>query len=217
MKLPSDTPRQLANIVSICRVTKVDLSSSPAKVKVELENGIESDWIPFGNAFIGGTRIVAAPKVGVSGLLVSEGGELEVMRFIPCFLTESNDVMIGSDEFIILLNNGDSIHHKGANLTINVSGQSTINASGSSTINTPNQTINADGSVTLNTPTTNITGTLNLSGAFNHLGDGEGGGKPAEMKHGANAEGSITVTGGDVVADGVSLKALDKRISGLGG
>lgn len=130
MSLPSDNARQLANIQRKGVVAAVDVSSKPPLVRVEIDEGVISDWMPFSQPFIGETRILCAPKVGTVGWLQSEAGENEINIFTPCFLDDSNSPDFTDDDFMIIFKNGDSIKHDASegDLTINITGKLKINA-----------------------------------------------------------------------------------------
>ncbi|GAA5097338.1 phage baseplate assembly protein V [Wohlfahrtiimonas larvae] len=152
----SDLLRKLDNLIRVGTIAEVNLSSAPAMVRVEVDEGVKSDWMPFSQAFIGQTMIWCAPKIGMSGLVVSEGGENRVNRFFPCFNDSSNAPALGEDDFKIFLKNGDSIHHNSD------SGILTINSASQVIVNSKKADVNA-AKITLNGDTT-ITKTLTVQG-----------------------------------------------------
>src|SRR5690554_1813838 len=72
-------------------------------------------------------------------------------------------------------------------------------------------TVNVAGATTVNSPVTNWTGVFNLAGTLAMSGGGGGGtatiDAPLTITNTVNVTDSVTVTGGDVVADGISLKS----------
>lgn len=76
------------------------------------------------------------------------------------------------------------------------------------TINCANATVNASTGVTLNTPATHCTGNLTVDGTalVKQQLTGQGG-MAISGGTGASVSGSMTITGGDVKADGVGLKS----------
>jgi len=75
-----------------------------------------------------------------------------------------------------------------------------VNASNSYTLNTVTNTQNASGSTKLDTPTTNNTGHIVVGGTISVSGSGGGGGAAASIS------GTLQTTGGDVIADNISLQ-----------
>lgn len=105
------------------------------------------------------------------------------------------------------------------NLTVNAQGDFTVDAGGSidmtagSDLNLQASTWNVtiSGTTTVNAPTTNWTGNFNLTGAFGLAGPltaagGGGGGDTATLNMPLTVNDTVSVSGGDVTADGVSLK-----------
>lgn len=161
--LPSDFNRKIQNILAVAEVVAVDFTQKPRAVKVQVNEGVVSDWMPFSVAFVGEAQIWAPPKIGTTGLVISEGGENAVRRFFPCFNNEATDPGMGSDDFLILLKNGDKIHHDAG------SGTLTINSTSSVTVNTQKAEVNAP-IITLNGDTT-VTKSLTVQG-FTSLNGG---------------------------------------------
>lgn len=104
------------------------------------------------------------------------------------------------------------------NFTLNATGDVTVNATNIELTSTSDMAINAatwnvniTSTTTVNCPTTNWTGNFNLTGAFGLAGPltaagGGGGGDTATINMPLAVNESISVTGGDVTADGISLK-----------
>jgi len=160
----SDLLRKIDNLIRVGTIVEVNLSSLPAMVRVEVDEGVKSDWMPFSQSFIGQTMIWCAPKVGTSGLVVSEGGENRVNRFFPCFNDASNAPSLGDDDFKIFLKNGDSIHHNSGSgtLTINSANNVIVNSE-TADVNAPNITLNGDVTVT---KSFTVQGFSSLNGGF---------------------------------------------------
>ncbi len=162
--LPSDINRQIQNIVGTGKIIAIDLSVAPGLVRIEIDEGVPSDWMPYGMPFVGGTWIWCAPKIGVKGVVVSVGGEDEVCRFMPNLFDVSNYPYLSEADFKIHFNNGDEIHHNAESgaLTINSSSMVTVNTQ-KAEVNAPEITLN--GNVTI-TQTLTVQGFTNLNGGF---------------------------------------------------
>lgn len=90
---------------------------------------------------------------------------------------------------------GNVVLTHAGNLTVNTSGTANVNVTGAATIVSP--------SVTIQSPMTHVTGTLTVDGALTFKGGMTGsGGSGATMQ----LTGSMSVTGGDISADTISLK-----------
>lgn len=165
--------RKIDNLIRVGTIVEVNLSASPAMVRIEVDEGVKSDWMPFSQAFIGQTMIWCAPKIGMSGLVVSEGGENRVNRFFPCFNDSSNAPALGEDDFKIFLKNGDSIYHNSGSgiLTINSASQVIVNSK-KADVNAPKITLNGDVEII---KTLTVKGFTNLQGGFSMTGTGKSG------------------------------------------
>lgn len=151
--LPSDYNRQIANIVRFGEISDVDMSTKPPMVRVVVDKDVKSDWMPYAQACIGDFYIWSPPTVGTHGILVSEGGENEVCRFIPSFNNEGNTPALTGDDFEIHLKNGDVITHNSetGDMTIQVTGNLTINAQKDVIVNaTQNISLNAEENIEIN-------------------------------------------------------------------
>lgn len=167
----SDILRKTDNMLRIGKIKAVNLSSSPAMVRVAVDEGVLSDWMPYSQAFVGETMLWCAPKIGTSGLVVSEGGDNRVCRFFPTFYDGSNEPGLTENDFKIFLKNGDFIHHssEAGILTINSQQQTIVNTENAE-INSRKADVNAL-KITLNgdvliTRTLTVNGFTSLNGGF---------------------------------------------------
>ncbi|GAA5097400.1 phage baseplate assembly protein V [Wohlfahrtiimonas larvae] len=161
--LPSDINRQIQNLVQVGKIVAIDLATAPGLVRVEIDEGVHSDWMPYAFPFVGNTWIWCAPAIGMKGTIKSIGGEDDVCRFFPNFFDESNYPYLTESDFKIHLKNGDFIHHNAD------SGTLTINSTAAVTVNTQKAEVNAP-IITLNGDTT-VTKTLTVQG-FTSLNGG---------------------------------------------
>lgn len=88
------------------------------------------------------------------------------------------------------------------------SGHVTITAPEAVVVNTTTATVNSSGSTTVDSPTVTITGDTTVQKTLTVLGQITGtGGLAVSGGSGASVTGNVSVSGGDVTADGVGLKS----------
>ena len=154
----------------------------------------------------GSAAIIVDPKVGDVGLAVfaqqdvsalNGGNEPVQPRSFRCF-----DM---SDGFYF----GGFWGKKPTTLIrIEDSGEITITAPHSVTVNTTTATVNASGSTMIDSPTVTITGDTTIQKTLTVVGHITGtGGMAVSGGSGASVTGNVSVTSGDVTADGIGLKS----------
>lgn len=198
----ADLERRLSNIIRFGHVSETDLAESPPQVRVELDDGAPTDWLPWVTTRAGRTKHWSPPDIGESVVILSPSGELAQGRVLPgCFY----DAFLanGADQDLdrVTYPDGSVIEYDSAahHLTVTV-------GAGHVTVNCADCTVNAETVVQLNTPDTNLSGNLTVDGRITGK-DGisvfqtSGGGGPT-----AEFTGTMQVVGGDVLADAVSLK-----------
>jgi len=117
---------------------------------------------------------------------------------------QGNEMELDSMAGILTVTTTNEIIHNTKKYTINCD-EYILNASNSITFNTQTNTQNASSSTTLNTPTVHdtghmvIDGNLSVGGALSVSGGGGGGVS-------ASISGTMKTTGGDVIADNISLQ-----------
>lgn len=161
--LPTDTKRQLAELIKVSTITAIKEERGLILVQCETEAGQHSPWMEYGLPFVGNTAMFAYPKVGTGGIVVSESGENHINRFIPLFDIAGLFKGLGATDFKILFHNGDFIHHKGGELTITTSGKATINAQ-SVEVNATRTTVNSS--------QINLNGNVKVAGSFSQVAGG---------------------------------------------
>lgn len=133
-------------------------------------------------------------------------------------LKENGDIQMRTDQDFYGTFNDGLIECN--NLTIEAQGNFTVNAGNSISMTAETDlsltaatwNVQIGSTATINAPVTNWTGNFNLTGAFGLAGPltasgGGGGGDSATFDMPINSTASISVTGGDVSADGISLKS----------
>lgn len=72
----ADQANRIANLIRFGLVADVDLAASPAHVRVEIEEGWLSDWLPVFQLAAGRFMTWSAPVVGEQVILLSPSGEM---------------------------------------------------------------------------------------------------------------------------------------------
>lgn len=147
---------------------------------------------------------------------LKDNGNIE-MRTDQDFYATFNDGLIECNNLTIeaqgnfTVNAGVNISMSSGAVTTMFSGAATaITATTDLSLTAATWTVNVAGATTVNSPVTNWTGIFNLAGTLAMSG-GSGGGTatidaPLTITNTVNVTDNVTVTGGDVVADGISLK-----------
>ena len=118
MILPTDQTRKTNEIVKTAEIVGIRTSNGYIEVQCEFEDQVKTAWMPYCLPFVGGTSIFCYPKIGQGGLILSEGGEHRINRFLPILDTSKQFSGLGSSDFKILFENGDFIHHRKGSLHI---------------------------------------------------------------------------------------------------
>lgn len=141
---------------------------------------------------------------------LKDNGNIE-MRTDQDFYATFNDGLIECNNLTIeaqgnfTVNAGSNISMTSGSDTSMFSGANTsIEATGDLSLTAASWTVNVSGATTVNSPITNWTGVFNLAGTLAMSGGGGGG--TATIDAPLTINNSVTVNGGDVVADGISLK-----------
>lgn len=171
MALPTDQERKINEVVKTGQVAGIRTTSGIIEVKIEFEEGVFSPWMPYSLPFVGGTVIFAYPALGQGGLIMSEGGESHINRFIPDLDVQKKTAGLGEFDFKIFFENGDFIHHNSGNLTINSAStvivntqDATLNAS-SAVVNASDITTNGE-NLTINAAEIQFNGNVTVAGSF---------------------------------------------------
>lgn len=162
--LPTDQLRKINEVIKTAEVAKIRTSNGFIEVQCEFEEGVLTPWMPYCLPFVGGTSIFCYPRIGQGGVIMSEGGENNLNRFLPVLDTSQQFTGLGEFDFKILFENGDFIHHKQGNLTINSASTVIVNTK-EGTLNADTATVNAD-QYSVNAPTINLNGNVNISGSI---------------------------------------------------
>lgn len=157
--------------------------------------------LPFFRMYAGRCAIVCDPQPGDIGLAVFAQCDSSLVK------TDTNAPQPAGSFRNYDMSDGFYLggFYKGSgdtSIVFDQSGNITINAPEATTVNCKTSTINASDLATINSPTTHCTGNLNVDGLITGTG-----GMTISGGSGASVQGNVSVTGGDVSADGISLKS----------
>lgn len=171
-------------------VAAVDDVKHNIKVKIPSLENMETDWLHMITAAAGSNQFYSLPDPG---------------ELVACLLDARGEggVVLGS-----IYNDADKTPTGNRNIWMKKFSNGTVishdRSTGDVVINTPgNIMATAAGTATIDAPETIVTGNLLVKGSLTYLGGMSGSGVSGAA---ATIKGSIQVEGGDVVADGVSLK-----------
>lgn len=224
----SETYRKLAALFRWATVTGVDLSDPTAPRVTCTTGGLDTEPIPWHAGRAGTTSKWSAPVVGEQGIVFAPGGETTNGFFLGGFY-QTNMPAPSTDANVEMTQypDGSTVQYDSAAhvLTVNVtnSGGVTVNVIGgdvttnceTSITNCTTATVKASTSATLDTPTTHLTGNLQVDGNLGVTGVMAIQGVGAAGGAVSTFAGSIAVTGGEVSADGIGLKAHHHTAQGV--
>jgi phage baseplate assembly protein gpV len=131
---------------------------------------------------------------------IQDNEEIEIGKSKTEEITENMDQKIGGNKSETI--SGNKTETISGNKTEAISGSKTENAASKTETISGNKTeilgglnITVSGSTSITSPTINLIGTVNIAGLFSVAGGG-----------GGTVAGTLTISGGDVIADGISLK-----------
>lgn len=228
----AELDRRLSNIVRKGSVAALDATNALVQVDV---GGITTDWLPWFTRRAGPDRDWWAPEVGEQCAVFSPSGELgQGVVMVGLYQDTHPAPEATADKHHAVYSDGTVIEYDRAahallvdasasngSVTVKTgNGPVTVNAgSGSVTVNCGDASVNcttaevhASGSITLDSPTTTCTGDLIVEKHLSFLGGlsgqaGAGGGAAASITGPMQvSSGDLTVTGGQVSADGHTLK-----------
>lgn len=197
--------RRLGNLVRLGAVAAVDLVGHAVQVDIGTADEPQlTDFLPWMTRRAGRTRTWSPPDVGEQVVVLSPGGELAMGVVLPGALFQDAfppNGTAGSLERTTFPDGSvveyDATAHQ---LLVNV-------GTGKVLVICNQATVQAAGSVTLDTPSTHCTGDLVVDGQATVKKQLTGqGGMAVSGGSGASVAGNMTITGGDVKADTISLK-----------
>ncbi|SCB71901.1 MULTISPECIES: phage baseplate assembly protein V [Snodgrassella] len=178
-------------------VEAIDAGRHMLKVNIPALENMHTDWLPMLTAAAGGNCFYSLPDVGeLVACILDARGESGVV--LGALYNQSDTAPAQSnDMWVKQFSNGTVISHD------RKSGEVCVQTSGTVVVEADTVLVKAS-DITLDAPSTTATGSLLVQGKLTYQGGmaGSGGGSAA-----ASIAGTIKVKGGDVVADGKSLKS----------
>lgn len=180
--------RRLANMVKVGVISAVDHAGK--KIRVEA-GGMNSAWLPWPVEMGRNFKRWRPLRAGQQVVMVAPSGELAQATVIGMLYSSSLDAPdTNPDLDLIEFEDGTRLQYNSA------SSHLTADCVGDVTVRSPSL-------VTIDSPQTTVTGKMNVQGLFTYEAGMVGSGGSGAT---ASINGSINVTGGDVTADGISLK-----------
>lgn len=194
--MDAETERQLANVVMLGTIAELDEAAARVRVNVD---GLVTDWIPFTAARAGaGVREWSAPEPGEQVVVVCPYGDpaqgvvlgsvYQDAHAAPAAVKTTHRTEYADGAFVEY----DRAAHAmkvdvpaGGKIELHIGGTVLLLEDGKATLTTPELVVDA--------PQSTFTGAVTVQGELTY-------------QAGMTGTGSATVSGGDVIADGVSLK-----------
>ena len=221
----SEIERLLANMIRIGVVSELDEANARVKCSV---GGLTTDWLPWQTGRAGATRTWSAPRPGEQVIVLSPYGDPSQAVVLPSVYQDDHPAPATSkDKETTVFPDGSTFEYDSASntytqtvagsgnwvfnckhATINATEDITVNtkhanvnATTDATVTTPTATVNASTKVELATPLVHCTQALTVDGLITGTG-----GMAISGGSGASVSGNVTVSGGNVTADGIGLK-----------
>jgi len=203
----AELERLFANLLRIGSIEDLDeLHKDGPRVTVDLGD-LVTDWLPFFTRRAGPDSDWAPPEPGEQVMILSPYGDLGQGVVLPAIYQDAHPAPASARTVRrVQFADGSSVQYDRAAhvLTVDV-------GSGSVVVNCATATINASESVTMDTPEGICTGNFTVKKRLTYQGGMSGsnnqGGPTATIQGGMNLQaGNLTLTGGEVSADGIGLK-----------
>lgn len=207
----TDLERRLHNLLRVGTVSAVDAESARCRVAA---GGITTTWLPWLTQRAGPDRTWWAPEPGEQVMLLSPSGDAAQAVVLPAVYRAAHPapgerVTHHVSEYadgtrieydreasqLTLECVGDVVIKNARTITIENGDTIQITAGGAVTLTAPSLTVDA--------PQSTFTGAVLVQGALTYRGGMTGSGGSGAA---ASIQGTVNVTGGDVTADGISLK-----------
>lgn len=187
---PLELLRRLENLVRQGTILDVDTASALVRVQT---GGLSTAWLPWFERRAGDVSTWCLPSVGEQCVVISPGGETTAGLVLVGLYSDAHPAPSSTASLArIAFPDGATIDYDHAAHALAV----VLPAGGSAHIVAP-------GSVVIDSPQTTITGACTVQGLLTYqagMAGSSGGGAAATI------EGNVVIAGGDVTADGISLK-----------
>lgn len=200
--LQGEHDRRLANIVRVGTIAALDAAN--ARVTVQLDTELVTDWLPWIVGRAGGNRTWHAPEIGEQVVVLAPSGEIGAGIVLPSIYQDAHPANSNTpDIHRTTYSDGSVVEYDRAAhiLTVNVgSGQVVVNCSTAA--------VHASTSVTIDAPETTVTGHLTVEG-----GIGVSGGTGGTMQ----INGDVAITGSTLTHNGKKIGSTHKHSGVLSG
>lgn len=214
--MTGEIERLMANMIRIGVIAELDAPNARVKCNV---GGMTTDWLPWLTGRAGATRTWSAPRPGEQVVVLSPYGDLtQGIVLLSIYQDDHAAPATSQDKETTVYPDGSTVEYDSASNTLTVtvaaSGNvvinckhATINADTDATVNAPTATVNASTKVELATPLVHCTQNLVVDGTalIKQAITGQGG-MAISGGGGASVAGNMSITGGNVTADGIGLK-----------
>lgn len=200
----ADLNRRIESLIRLGLIAEVDHNTHKLRVRT---GGLLTGWLPWPAEIGRNFRRWRPLRVGTQVILACPSGDPAQATVVGVLYTQSIDTPSHSPDLdLIEFNDGTRLQYDSA------AHQLTVDCVGDITATTPTQiTAKAGKQITLDTPLTIVTGQMVVQGLLTYqsgmVGQGSGNGATATINGPVKINsGSLTLTGGDITADGVSSK-----------
>lgn len=190
-----DMDRRMGNMLRFGTVSAVDAANALARVDL---GDLVTDWVPWLTRRAGEDRTWCPLEVGEQVVLMSPGDPSQGVVIGSLFQTAHPANGNSQDDTRVTFKDGTVVEYNRATHQLLVDASA---SSGTVVVKCATATVNATDSVTLDTPEAHCTGKLTVDGLLTWKGGMSGSGGS-----GAAIAGNVSVTGGNVTADGIGLK-----------
>ncbi len=201
----AENERILANMIRVGVIAQLDEANARVIVRA---GGLTTDWLPWLTMRAGEDRTWWAPEPGEQVLVLSPYGDPAQAVVLPAIYQEAHPapgsvkttsrVEFKDGAFVQYDREGHHYHldvPAGGSITLHIGSTTLLLEDGKATLTTPELLVDS--------PKSTFTGAVNVQGLLTYLAGMVGKGGSGAT---ASIQGSVAVTGGDVTADGVSLK-----------
>lgn len=201
----AENERILANMIRVGVIAQLDEANARVIVRA---GGLTTDWLPWLTLRAGEDRTWWAPEPGEQVLVLSPYGDPAQAVVLPAIYQEAHPapgsvkttsrVEFKDGAFVQYDREGHHYHldvPAGGSITLHIGSTTLLLEDGKATLTTPELLVDS--------PKSTFTGAVNVQGLLTYMAGMVGKGGSGAT---ASIQGSVVVTGGDVTADGVSLK-----------
>lgn len=197
----ADILRLLQNLIRFGNVAQIQHGDSQQQPRVRVAVGkILTTWLPWSAQRAGETSDWDPPTIGEQVVILSPGGDLAAGAVFPAIYSDANSPPSNSPtEHVRRYPDGAVVSYDHGAHALNV----ILPGGGTATLIAPTKVTVQSQEIELDAATTTITGTCTVQGLLTYQSGMAG--KSSGSGAAASIQGTVRVTDGDVIADGVSL------------